>query len=425
MTTDPKFTADSLQRVVEQCVRRELTAGAELPGAEEDLVECGAVDSMAWVGVVRCIEAATGVDDFGDRMMDQPRSVRAMMAVLQEGSVARPRATIAGQASSSAGTAAALAGWGEAIGARRVAAAELEREFGLKAGKIATAAGIESVARVPEGEDEVALALRACSAALSGAKAGIGDVDCLLATSETHVGFPSLAARMHAALLADERCAAVDVGGGCLGLVNALHTARALLAAGAARRVLLVTADVHSRMLTPERVKGEFGALFGDGASAFVLQSAGQADAGAHRLGEVMLGCDASAAAAISVGLTGDHDIHLVFEGEALSRAALSKLEEIIEDLELRTGCSRHDAAAFATHQPNPRLLRTLARQMKVPPEKFPPVALTCGNLGSSTCGVALARALNLTAADSGSRPIFVASLGPGLLFGGLVISRE
>lgn len=318
---------------------------------------------------------------------------------------------------------AAIIGWGECTGGRRVAAAALEREFELKAGKIASAAGIESVARVAAGEDEVTLALRACSAALARAEAGIGDLDCIIATSETHVGFPSLAPRMHAALLADARCGAIDVGGGCIGLVNAFHAARALLAAGAARRVLVVTADVHSRMLTPERVRGEFGALFGDGSSAFVLQGADEARAGAYRLGEVTLGCDASAAAAISVGLTGDHDVHLVFEGEALSRAALTKLEEIVADLELRTGRSRHDAAAFATHQPNPRLLRTLARQMKVPAEKFPPVALTCGNLGSSTCGVALARALNGATKDAG--PVFVASLGPGLLFGGLVLSQE
>ena len=90
----------------------------------------------------------------------------------------------------------------------------------------------------------------------------------------------------------------------------------------------------------------------------------------------------------------------------------------------MRTGAKRAAAASFATHQPNPRLLDLLARQLGVPREKFPQVARKFGNLGSSTCGVALA----LTLAQRDGRPvaerapIFVAALGPGLLWGGLVL---
>jgi len=334
----------------------------------------------------------------------------------------------AGRTAAAALVATAIAGWGAAVGERRVTAAELEREFHLKPGKMSKGAGIESVARVAQGEDEVTLAMRSAEAALAAAGAGICDVDCLIATTETLTGYPSLGARLHAQLLADSHCAVLDVGGACLGMVNALAVAQQFIAAGRFRSMLLVTADVHSRMLTRERVKGEFGALFGDGSSAFLLRAAHTDDNDAsarsahYRVAQVHLGCDVAAAAAIRIALNRDNGVDLTFEGESLSRAAVGKMEKLVADLELRHSLRRADALAFATHQPNPRLVTVLARQLGVPKDKFPPVALTCGNLGSSTCGVALVRALT-TAAHGPHGPIFVASLGPGLLFGSTVLT--
>ncbi len=424
MSRAEKISVSRAQQIVEGCVRREMADGVA-PAADEDLVESGAVDSMAWVSVIRCIEAASGDPDFGERMLDQPRSIKAMVAVLESSRMETVAAPVSAPVVHSAGGfAAAVSAWGMSIGTRRVTAAELEREFALKPGKIATGAGIECVARAAEGQDEVTLAMQAAESALATARVGVGDVDCVIATSETHVGYPSLGARVHAQLLADERTAVLDIGGACLGVINALAVAQQFIVTGRFRTVLIVTADVHSRMLTPARVKGEFGALFGDAASAFVLRGAGDGQGGHYRVGEVALGCDAAAAAAIRVGMNERDGLDLVFEGEALSRAAVGKLEELIGDLELRTGFRRKSAVGFATHQPNPRLVAVLAKQLGVPAEKFPPVARTYGNLGSSTCGVALAQALaSAGAAGRNAGPIFVASLGPGLLFGGTVLS--
>jgi len=89
--------------------------------------------------------------------------------------------------------------------------------------------------------------------------------------------------------------------------------------------------------------------------------------------------------------------------------------------VERRSGLSRKEAGAFATHQPNPRLVTLLAKQLKVPASSFPPIAATRGNLGASTCGAALHAALQHASQQPAAqrKPIFLASLGPGLLFGG------
>ena len=311
-----------------------------------------------------------------------------------------------------------------AYGTNRVPSEEVDREFGMPIGKLRKRAGIESIARAGEGESELTLGAQAAQQALHAAGCGAGEIDWILATSETHHSYPSLGAQLHSLLLAREGCGALDIGGACLGLLNALAAGRAFLAAGQARTILVVSADVHSRILAPGRVVGEFGGLFGDGASAFLLhvRAAGE---NAYRLGEFQFGCAGQYAAAIRVAPAeagapaGALDVR--FDGEALSRAAVSRMEKVLRDAALRSGFPLSEAAGFATHQPNPRLVELLARHLGVPAGKFPLIARTCGNLGSSTCGAALHTALAgqalVPAAER--KPVFLASLGPGLLFGG------
>lgn len=308
------------------------------------------------------------------------------------------------------------------IGSRVIPSEEVDRAFGMAVGKLRSRAGIESVAHVGEGESELTLAANAAEKALRAADCAAQQLDWIVATSETHHDYPSLAAQLHSRLLARENCGALDVGGACLGLLNALAVAQALIGSGQAETVAVVTADVHSRTLTPGRVAGEFGGLFGDGASAFILQGAahGAAKEG-YLLGEFLFGCAGQYAAAIQVNDTKDGALAVQFDGEALSRAAITRMEKVIGAVELRSGISRASVGGFATHQPNPRLVALLAKQCGVAPEVFPPIAKTSGNLGSSMCGAALHAVLQTASAQPRSerRPIFLASLGPGLLFGG------
>ena len=309
-----------------------------------------------------------------------------------------------------------------AMGSRILPSEEIDRAFGMSIGKLRSRVGIESVAYADEAENELVLGAEAAQAALRAASCGAQQVDWIVATSETHHDYPSLSAQLHSRLLVRETCGALDVGGACLGLLNALAVAHSLIGSGQAQTVAVVTADVHSRTLTPGRVAGEFGGLFGDGASAFILRREANGNAkGDYRLGEFLFGCAGQYAAAIQVSDAKDGGLAVRFDGEALSRAAITRMEKVLTAVELRSGISRTDVGGFATHQPNPRLVTLLAKQCGVSPATFPPIAKTSGNLGSSTCGAALHAALQAAAkhARGERQPIFLASLGPGLLFGG------
>jgi 3-oxoacyl-[acyl-carrier-protein] synthase-3 len=306
-------------------------------------------------------------------------------------------------------------------GSRILPSEEVDRAFGMPAGKLRNRAGIESLAYAAAGENELSLGARAAQDALRAASCGVQQLDWIIATSETHHDYPSLSAQLHSRLLVREDCGALDVGGACLGSLNAFAVAQSLIGSGHAQMVAVVTADVHSRTLSSGRVAGEFGGLFGDGASAFLLRHADGDVAGGYRLGDFLFGCAGQYAAAIQVTDTMEGGLDVKFDGEALSLAAITRMEKVLAAVELRSGISRDSVGSFATHQPNPRLVALLAKQCRVSSDKFPPVARTSGNLGSSTCGAALHAALqNASKRARGERqPIFLASLGPGLLFGG------
>jgi 3-oxoacyl-[acyl-carrier-protein] synthase-3 len=414
---------DPLRHLVEECFRREAGFSVPIPGDNVDLIESGILDSMGWVSFLRTVESASGAGELGSGLNDRSASFAAVLAALHECGSRAPEVSRDGSEHNVSKNVvpAIIAGASAAVGSRVIPSEEVDRAFGMPLGKLRGRAGIESLAYAAEGESELTLGARAAQEALRAAACGAQQLDWIIATSETHHDYPSLSAQLHSRLLVREDCGALDVGGACLGLLNAFAVAQSLIGSGQAQTIAVVTADVHSRILTPGRVAGEFGGLFGDGASAFLLRHSGIDSCEGYRLGDFLFGCAGQYAAAIQVSDTKEGGLNVQFDGEALSRAAITRMEKVIAAVELRSGIPRASVGCFATHQPNPRLVALLAKQCGVSPDKFPPIAQTAGNLGSSTCGAALHWALqNASKLPRGDRqPIFLASLGPGLLFGG------
>jgi 3-oxoacyl-[acyl-carrier-protein] synthase-3 len=412
------------QRLVEECFRREAGFQAPIPDSAQDLIETGALDSMAWVSFLRALESASGLSNLGAMLTERMPSFESIFQVFKQAQAQGPpdEAELSPMRQGAPRTSVMIASSCAALGSRTIPSEEVDRAFGMSPGKLRLRAGIESLTYAAADENELALGARAAQQALHSAACGAQELDWIIATSETHQGYPSLSAQLHSRLLARETCGALDVGGACLGLLNALAVAQALIVAGQARTIAVVTADVHSRIFRPGRVAGEFGGLFGDGASAFLIRAAaGSTPRPAYAFGQFFFGCAGQYAGAIRLSPSSDGNLDVHFDGEALSRAAITKLEKLVLDVEIRSGIARSSVQGLATHQPNPRLVTLLAKQLGLPQDKFPAVAQNFGNLGSSTCGVALDAILQPTLGCKPEEcgPIFMASLGPGLLFGG------
>lgn len=426
-TTD--WGARRAVELARKCVAHEIRPGAPLPDDEVDLVKGGHIDSMGWVGILTAIEEATGIKSFGNPWPDdRPQSIRALVAAML--GAASIRAKDAPKETSSAtgetGSAVSLVGWGHTFGSLYVGASTIEGECGLPPGTIQERAGIESVCRADSQENELLLGQKAAERALGAVEIEPEKVGVLVVTSATFLGFPSLAASLHSRLLLPESCLALDVGGACVGVIYALTTAKAMLSTSRSGVALVVASEVNSRRLTSPHVPGEFRGLFGDGACAFVLaRTNSESDGETLRLGDFVSGCSGAFASALQVKVGESGGVEIEFEGEQLAQAAVSQLDRIVTALEALSGQARSAADYFAIHEPNPRLVSVFAQRARIPMDKLAHITRTHGNLGSATCGIGLCTALTKAHASRSAahRPlIFVAAVGPGLLWGGTYV---
>ncbi len=410
--------------LVKKCVSQEMRPGVPLPPDEVDLVNTGLIDSMGWVGILTAIEDATEIQNFGSPWPDdRSQSIRTLVEAIHQSPVVRlsDAPTERTMVRADSNLAVSLIGWGHVLGSLRIDAAAIESECGLTNGTIRDRAGIESVCRADGHQNEWTLGQRAAELALEAANVNPEKVDLLVVTSATFLNFPSLAATLHTRLLLRESCGALDVGGACVGVIYALAAAKALLLASRRDVALVVASEVNSRKLSSPHVPGDFRGLFGDGACAFVLARSDISNKNL-RLGDFIWGCAGTSASALQVGLHESGGVEVQFKGEQLAKAALAQLDRIFDGLETLSGQARSTVDYFAIHEPNPRLVQVFAHKAGIPLEKIAQVSKTCGNIGSATCGVSLCEALTKTQKTrTAARPplIFVAAVGPGLLWGG------
>ncbi|HEY9121327.1 MAG TPA: beta-ketoacyl-ACP synthase III, partial [Marinobacter sp.] len=131
--------------------------------------------------------------------------------------------------------------------------------------------GIEQRHIAVEGETTVDLAERASCLAIEAAGLKPDDIDLIVfATSTPDKIFPSSACILQARLDI-HGCPAFDIQAVCSGFVYALSVADKFIKTGSSKRVLVVGAELFSRILDWED-RGTC-VLFGDGAGAVVLEA--------------------------------------------------------------------------------------------------------------------------------------------------------
>ena len=417
------FDLETALATARTCVGSKLSP---LPNDGVDLVETGALDSMAWVDTLIGIESATDIRDFGNPWPEnRPKSIRTLADMIREAQKPSPdeKPWVGARQQVDSARDIAVGGWGYALGSLAVDAEQIERNLALPMHKIRDGAGIHSVRVAADTEDELALGQRAAEIALEMTEIPVEQIDFLVATSATFLGFPSFAASLHSRLLLRETSGALDVGGACAGLIYSLAVAKSLLRTRPQGVALVVAAEVHSRRLDAPQVPGEFRGLFGDGACAFVLTNATtDAQIDCVRLREFVWGCSGTFASSLCVKISENDGLNVQFKGEQLAHAAITELERIIATLENLSAKPRSEVDYFALHQPNPRVVEILAERAKIPWERIPLVSMSNGNLGSVTCGASLCQALTsfrMGGSQLRKPLIFMAAVAPGLIWGG------
>jgi 3-oxoacyl-(acyl-carrier-protein) synthase III len=231
-----------------------------------------------------------------------------------------------------------------------------------------------------------------------------------------------------AKLLGCPKALAFDLNAACSGWLYALEVGRAFIQGGTARTVVVVTAELLSRITNPNDHETAF--LFGDGAGAAVLTDA----QGGHRLHRMALSGDADLFNAIQRPGGGArqpmpcadgsdrNDFYLQMDGAAVFKNAVIAFSDQIEKALGRHGLAAADIAWIVPHQANERILRAVSKRVGIPYEKFVVTIAKYGNTSGASVSMALGWAAEEGIFKAGDRIIFC-SVGAGLTYaGGLLV---
>ncbi|MCE6953293.1 ketoacyl-ACP synthase III [Cereibacter sphaeroides] len=317
---------------------------------------------------------------------------------------------------------AVVRGVGHYLPDRVVPNSELETKVDTSDEWIRTRSGIERRHFAAEGQTTSDLAIRAARAALEDAGFEPDDIDAVIvATSTADLTFPS-AATMVQAGLGMTRGFAFDVQAVCAGFVYALANADALIRAGQAQRVLVIGAEIFSRLM--DWTDRSTCVLFGDGAGAVVLEAAegtgapsdrGILSTDLHSDGRFrdLLYVDGGA----STGTTG----HLRMQGREVFRHAVEKLAETAHAALDKAGLTSSDVDWIVPHQANLRIITATAQRMQVPMERVVLTVQDHGNTSAASIPLALSVGKSRGQIKTGDL-VVTEAIGGGLAWGSVVL---
>ncbi|WP_292038386.1 beta-ketoacyl-ACP synthase III [Massilia sp. UBA6681] len=256
---------------------------------------------------------------------------------------------------------------------------------------IVTRSGISSRHYAASDENASDLAVKAARNALEAAGCLPADIDLVIVASSTpdfHGSFPSTACILQQKLGMLNNSAAFDVQAVCSGFVYAVSTADAFIRAGVYKRVLVIGAEVFSRIL--DFTDRTTCVLFGDGAGAVVLEASEEPGVLATKLH-----ADGSQSHILSIpgNLAGGAVAgsgFLYMDGPAVFKLAVTVLEEVAKEALEHAKMQPSDIDWLIPHQANLRIMKGTAKKLGLPMEKMVVTVDQHGNTSAASIPLAL-----------------------------------
>jgi 3-oxoacyl-[acyl-carrier-protein] synthase-3 len=277
---------------------------------------------------------------------------------------------------------------------------EIAARLGVSEHWIESRTGVRERRRASEGDRLADLAAAAGRDALERADVGADSLDLVIVATCTADQPVPATAPLVAGMLGATRAGAFDVNAACTGFLTALDLACAQVESGRAERVLVIGADLMSRLVDPDDRRTA--ALFGDGAGALVVDAA--------LLGPTVLHADATGAQYIHSSY---EPASLYMDGHETFKAAVSRLSEVTLEALDAAGLTAADIDLFVYHQANARILTAVGERLALPPERVVNAIGTLGNTSAASIPLALAAAERDGSLKPGMR-VLLAAFGAG-----------
>ena len=265
------------------------------------------------------------------------------------------------------------------------------------------------------------LALEASKNALQAANIQATDIDLIIvATSTPDMVFPSTAAILQNKLGIANGCPVFDMQAVCSGFVYALTVADSMIKSGSAKRVLVVGAEVFSRILDfNDRTTC---VLFGDGAGAVVLEASAKPGILATELH-----ADGSHVDILCVpgNVSGGQVIGsplLRMDGQAVFKLAVGVLDKAARAALEKADMQEADIDWLIPHQANLRIMMSTARKLKLAPEKVVVTVDQHGNTSAASIPLALDHAVRSGQVKPGQN-VMLEGVGGGFTWGAVLLT--
>ena len=253
------------------------------------------------------------------------------------------------------------------------------------------------------------LALQASLKAIEAAGISANEIDLVIvATTSPDMPFPSTACILQDKLGIKNGGPAFDIQAVCGGFVYALNTADLYIRGGQAKTVLVVGAEVLSRMLDwNDRTTC---VLFGDGAGAIILQAS-----------------DKPGIVAAKLHADGRHrnmlkaDPMISMDGQAVFKFAVKVLTDVVEELLEDQKLAGSEINWLVPHQANIRIIEATARKLGLKMDNVVLTVATHGNTSAASVPLALDTAVRDGRIKTGQN-ILIEAVGGGFTWGAALI---
>lgn len=326
-----------------------------------------------------------------------------------------------------AATRAAVLGLGVHVPSRVLTNAELEKMVDTTAEWIVTRTGIHTRRVVAPDQASSDLAIPASEAALRDAGLSAADLDLIIcATTTPDMLFPATACLVQDRIGA-KRAGAFDLLAACSSFVYGMISASQAIETGIARHVLVVGAEVLTRLV--DWTDRTTCVLIGDGAGAVVMGPA--RNGGGVRASVV--GSDGSAADILKLPAPGSRipasaeviakGLHRArMDGQSVFKLAVRTVPDAIHQVVYKAGMTLDDIAWVVPHQANQRIIEAIARGVDVPLERFISTIDHYGNTSSASIPLSLWEARSDGRLKDGDHIVLVA-FGGGFTWSAVVLT--
>jgi len=313
-----------------------------------------------------------------------------------------------------------IIGTGSYLPAQAVTNYDLEKMVETSHDWIVSRSGIHERHFAADNELTSDLALQASRKAIEMAGIAANDIDLIIvATTTPDQIFPSTACILQDKLGITSGGPAFDMQAVCGGFIYAMNTADMYIRAGQAKTVLVVGAEVLSRILD-KNDRTTF-VLFGDGAGAVVMQASATAGIVAAKLH-----ADGSYRGMLQVAGNIRHgqiqgDPFIKMDGQAVFKFAVNKLADVVEELLEENKLSSSIIDWLVPHQANIRIMEATTKKLGLSMDN---VVVTVAKHGN-TSAASIPLALDVAVRDGRIKPgqhILLEAIGGGFTWGALLI---